>query len=698
MMGSGTTIGLVDIIGMNQYIGRIIITMRNKKFLALTLAFCTACSGTVSVGASAADAGIVGQQTEFTEFIAETGEDGQPAEDALPGTAISENEGNTPAISDEPGAGTPGGDISGYSGTPTEAGTHTETPNKEEQAGAQEVTAQCWDLGDAPRYRLKKAEDSEEYFTAADGLVQVTGNGSNAFYAFDEEGIMQTGSYTLTGKDQGTYYFRTAEETENEAGGAVPNPLNSSIGQMVSKEGWVQDGDKWLYLQNGGAWDASRIGLQEISGETYFLTEDGTMFKDGWKDIDGTSRYFDSQGRMTVAQNNGFIDENGYKFYVDDDGTRVTGLKKIDGAYYYFREEAEDGAPVGSAYKGWKKIGDYWYRFKKNYQAETGSLVTISSKYYFFNQNGRMYKGGLKQIDGKYYYFEKQTATARKGFAVTKKWVKKSGDWYYATANASMKTNGWLKDKGNYYYFGEDSKMVKNKWMQRNGKWGYLKGNGVFSQDWVKIDGEWKYAKKDGTFATGWMYVKRNGAKYRFYFNKKGVLVQDLRKRVPGPYLVKVDRKRNQVTIYGKDSSGKYNTPVVAFPCSVGLPATPTPVGTFTGTRAGRWQELMGPSYGQYATLVEASMGIFIHSVASPAPNINNLPYGEWNKLGRSAASHGCIRVAVADAKWIYQNCNGSTVEIRDYANDGPLDHKKYPKITSAYKWDPTDPEGRGYL
>ena len=66
--------------------------------------------------------------------------------------------------------------------------------------------------------------------------------------------------------------------------------------------------------------------------------------------------------------------------------------------------------------------------------------------------------------------------------------------------------------------------------------------------------------------------------------------------------------------------------------------------------RAGRWQELMGPSWGQYGTHVDGcgQGGIFIHSVAGSTKSVYNLPSWEYLKLG-NPASHGCIRTCVAE-------------------------------------------------
>ena len=65
---------------------------------------------------------------------------------------------------------------------------------------------------------------------------------------------------------------------------------------------------------------------------------------------------------------------------------------------------------------------------------------------------------------------------------------------------------------------------------------------------------------------------------------------------------------------------------------------------------------------------------------------------GGYSKLG-SRASHGCIRMCCADAKWIYDNVPvGTSVVVTSEAGPyGPSPVKT--KSGSKYKgWDPTDP------
>lgn len=157
------------------------------------------------------------------------------------------------------------------------------------------------------------------------------------------------------------------------------------------------------------------------------------------------------------------------------------------------------------------------------------------------------------------------------------------------------------------------------------------------------------------------------------------------------PYLIKVNKRMNTVTIYAKDSKGKYTKPVKAMVCSTG---SATPIGTFKTPAKYRWAALMGPSYGQYSTRIYK--GFLFHSVWYYRNGDKaSQSYAEYNKLG-TTASHGCVRLTVADAKWIYDNCPlGTTVTIYNSSNPGPLGKPKAYKVPSNKKmgWDPTDPD-----
>lgn len=158
------------------------------------------------------------------------------------------------------------------------------------------------------------------------------------------------------------------------------------------------------------------------------------------------------------------------------------------------------------------------------------------------------------------------------------------------------------------------------------------------------------------------------------------------------PYYIQINRKQNCVTVYKLDDKGKYTIPVKAMACSVGV-NNATPTGTFSISNQYRWHTLMGNVYGQYCSRIVG--GVLFHSVFYNTADPSTLAYNSYNRLG-SAASHGCVRLNVADAKWIYDNCSsGTKVRIYDGNDPGPLGKPNPVRIdtSSSYRgWDPTDP------
>ena len=160
------------------------------------------------------------------------------------------------------------------------------------------------------------------------------------------------------------------------------------------------------------------------------------------------------------------------------------------------------------------------------------------------------------------------------------------------------------------------------------------------------------------------------------------------------PYLIKVNKTQNIVIIYKQDDSGEYTVPVKAMVCSVGKEGN-TPSGTFKTSDKYTWRLLEGNVYGQYATRITGH--ILFHSVPYFEKSKDTLEYDEYNKLG-VPASAGCIRLSVADAKWIYDNCpTKTTVEMYDSDKKEPLAKPSAIKIdtsdTVKRNWDPTDPD-----
>lgn len=154
-------------------------------------------------------------------------------------------------------------------------------------------------------------------------------------------------------------------------------------------------------------------------------------------------------------------------------------------------------------------------------------------------------------------------------------------------------------------------------------------------------------------------------------------------------YLIKVNRQMNCVTVYTYDSKGKYTIPVRAMVCSCGLNKG-TILGEYKTYFQKEWNALLNNVYGHYVTGISGNY--LFHSVPYYSTDENRLETEEYNKLG-SDGSLGCVRLSVADSKWVYDNCPvGTPVMIYDDSNPGPLGKPESMHITDLTNgWDPTD-------
>lgn len=162
-----------------------------------------------------------------------------------------------------------------------------------------------------------------------------------------------------------------------------------------------------------------------------------------------------------------------------------------------------------------------------------------------------------------------------------------------------------------------------------------------------------------------------------------------------GKYVIKVNLYTNRVYVYKRASDGEYTDLVKAFICSVGTGPDDdfTPTGSFYTTDKYQWRSLFGGTYGRYAMRIHKTY--LFHSVPYTDTKPDALKSAEFNKLG-VAASQGCIRMAVRDAKWLYDNCaKGTFVYIYEKDETGPA-YEPVPKIDLSdprCNWDPTDPD-----
>ncbi len=427
---------------------------------------------------------------------------------------------------------------------------------------------------------------------------------------------------------------------------AAPSPADAA---GAAETGWQQDSTGTYYLKNG-----SRLtGLQKIGGRYY---------------------YFNKQT-----------------------GLRQTGSVKVGKYYYYFSPS------TGAAKKGWVALtsGDgsrKYYYYNSRYRRATG-FKTIKKKTYYLdpNDSGARAQGGWKKIKGKYYYFNSK-GVQQTGFTTI------DGKTYYLSKSSGYRKTGWQSIGGTRYYFNKKG-VMQTGWFTSGGYKYYLNPvkssstYGAITTGWKKISGSTYYFETDGKMHTGWLL---NNSK-RYYFDAAtGQMYTGKHKidgttynfgasgaisvKISGSYSVKVNRRKNFVVIY------KGGTPVKAFVCSTAADGKSTPTGTFRIRDKLRWHILDGPCYGQYCSHITSE--ILFHSVMySVMGNVHTLNTAAYNKLGQ-AASHGCIRLTVASAKWMYDNLPvGTTVTISDSV---PIPTEvvieQALKIPASQNYDPTDP------
>lgn len=141
----------------------------------------------------------------------------------------------------------------------------------------------------------------------------------------------------------------------------------------------------------------------------------------------------------------------------------------------------------------------------------------------------------------------------------------------------------------------------------------------------------------------------------------------------PEKYYIVLDLNNQFVTVYEKDDAGEYTRIVRRFVCSSGRAdasenagyddSTPTPVGVWRiggRERFGRFAKFS--EYARYWTQIVQD--IYFHSIMFNKKDFNSMISGPYGSLGNDV-SHGCVRLLVEDAKWLYYNaCPGTRVRV----------------------------------
>ena len=496
--------------------------------------------------------------------------------------------------------------------------------------------------------------DGNKYYLHEDGHMEDNAlNVNGTMYLFKSWGGMRVND---VGSYEGNYYYVGADgAVSTTTGWKKIKTSTQTIWYWATADGGKLLTNSWLdyngnsyYLKADG-----KMAFNEWLDNTYYFRSWGAAYKNAWAKVNNVWYYFDGNGKKYTS---GWLTYKGNEYYLKSDGTMLAN-EWLDGKYYF--------KSWGGMYKNeWGKSGDTWYWFNADGTKRTQKGWFLYDKnYYYLDKDGKMLTG----------------------------WVYHDGNYYYMKSWGGMAHDEWILHDKNWYYFKSWGGMYHDPWLTLNGSQYYFRSwGGRYQSCTATINGkQYKFDASGRRITEGWEYI----GKYRRYRKADGSLMEDVTSIFnPSSKYITVDRTRGRVTIYGYNSAtGAYDTPIKSMICSVGNPISYTAAGTYKIGWQLKKKQMKGEDYVCWAPYVSQIYdAVYFHGVASSTPDLSNISAVDFNSLG-SPMSHGCVRLAAIDAKWIYYNVSsGTTVRIGDNLDYPLTNPTRYTWTGGAFGSDPT--------
>ena len=318
-----------------------------------------------------------------------------------------------------------------------------------------------------------------------------------------------------------------------------------------------------------------------------------------------------------------------------------TGLAQYGNEWYYIVN-----GRVNWNYTGLVQRGNEWFYIEKGKLNWNHSGIVEYNKQWFYVERGRLNWNytGLGQSGNDWYYIER----GRVNWGYTGL-VQKGNEWFYVKGGKLDWSYTGLVQKGNEWFFVRNGRL---DWgytgLACNGEYYFYVKNGRL--DWsysgyAQIDGQGEYYEvRNGRLVGGTLTL----AKMHGVANN-----QDS----PTNYIVIVDRAAHRVGVF---KGSKYNwADTKYYKCFVGKPSTPTISGTYYIKSRGKYFDTGTKGRCWYFTQINGNY--LFHSVIYDR---QNSPKRIIDNSMDAAVSHGCVRLDLENAKWIYDNIPKNTKVI----------------------------------
>ena len=355
-------------------------------------------------------------------------------------------------------------------------------------------------------------------------------------YYVDENGNKAIGSKEIDGAWH--YFDQYGEQVEDRF---APNGrYYDKYGKQVDfgTNRYFELNGEWYYAGNDGA---ILKGPQTIDGVKVYFNQGGVQVKGYFvrDEGDNKSRYYDKDSGA-LATNQYVIAYNPYKhrnerYYVNDQGIRLTGPQTIDGKQVYF--DKYEGSQI------FDNFGDDGYFYDQDgirVNLGTNRYVQVKGNWYYVGNDGKILKGE-QTIDGAHVYFNYNGIQVKGDF-----------DYYnqfHDKDSGNLVTNRFVTVKDKTYFIGSDSKAIKGATVIDNTEYFFdektgaqVKGNfatndkyydgitgGLVTNSYVQVDKDWYYVGNDGKRLKGSQTINNVPVYFDPYDGKqaKGVFGND---------------------------------------------------------------------------------------------------------------------------------------------------------------------------